>query len=453
MNKSLFSEFEEVSAKAWKQQIQVELKGADFNEKLVTHTENSIDIKPFYHSEDVEEFTSVASSEWKICQGFLFNEKTEIENIIDAVNRGAEQVLLKVTSTSTPLHSIITALNEKEVKPIIEFEKIYFSELQKRISDFTGKAIFVIDPLAKFGKTGNWYANQKTDFQFLKQISAQKNYNITLQLKHYQQAGATHVQQLAYAMAHLNEYLNVAESQNYLQQIKSLHLQVAIGGNYFFEIAKLRALRILMFSLLSEYQLEIPIKIIAEPSQRNKTLYDYNVNMLRTTTECMSAILGGADEVCNLNYDTIYKNENEFADRISRNQLLILKNESYFDKVQNPADGSYYIEKITKQLQEQALEIFKDLEQGGGLIQQLFEGKIQKKIKEQDAKEREEISAGKKKLVGTNAYENKEEKLNSAFEKNPFLENQPRKTLIEPILERRVAEDVEKERMAKTQQD
>lgn len=452
MKKSLFSEFEEVSAKAWTQQIQVELKGADFNDKMITHTEDGIDIKPFYHADDVEEFTSVASSKWDICQHFLVDENNKTSTILDAVHRGAEQIKLQVISTAVSIGHLIDALYQKQIKPYVEFEKINFTELEKLLSTHSNKAIFIIDPIAKFGKTGNWYANQKTDFQFLKTVSAQEDFNVSLQLKHYQQAGATHVQQLAYAMAHVNEYLNLAESQAYLQQIKSINLQVAVGGNYFFEIAKLRALRVLMFSLLSEYQLEIPIQIIAEPTLRNKTLYDYNVNMLRTTTECMSAVLGGADVVCNLNYDAIYQKENEFANRISRNQLLILKNESYFDKVLNPADGSYYIEKITQQMQEKALAIFKDLEKGGGLIHQLFEGKIQKKIKEQDANERAEVLSGKKKLVGSNAYQNKEEKLSMDFEKNPFVAIQSRKTLIEPILERRVTEELEKERLENTKQ-
>jgi methylmalonyl-CoA mutase len=310
------------------------------------------------------------------------------------------------------------------------------------------QAVFYFDPIAKLGKTGNWYANQKTDLAFLKELSSQPNFTLCLALQHYQHAGANHVQQLAYAMAHLNEYLNQAEDQQYTQQIKRVYLHVAIGSNYFFEIAKLRALRVLVYSLLQEYNIDIPIQLIATPSTRNKTLFDYNVNMLRTTTECMSAILGSADVVCNLNYDAIYHKENEFANRISRNQLLILKNESYFDKVKNPADGSFYIEKITQQMQQKALALFKNIEQGQGLIKQLFEGKIQKKIQEQDAKERAEVLAKNKKLVGTNAYQDKTEKINPEFEKQPFVQNQPRKTLIKPIVERRLAEEIEKERIA-----
>lgn len=452
MSTSLFNEFEVVSAKAWKQQIQVELKGADFNEKLVTKTEDGIDIKPFYHQEDVNQFTEIAIPNWKICQHFFIEDKSKIAIILDAVERGAEQIWLQVKSTSISVDEYISALNEKNIQPYIAFNRIHFSELDGLFSKYINNANFYIDPISKLGKTGNWYANQKTDFAFLKQSSSLSGFSLCLQLKHYQHGGATHVQELAYAMAHLNEYLNEAENQNYLHQIQAVHLQVAVGGNYFFEIAKLRALRVLIHSLLSEYGLPIPIQLIAEPSIRNKTLFDYNVNMLRTTTECMSAVLGGADVVCNLNYDAIYHHENEFANRISRNQLLILKHESYFDKVQNPADGSYYIQKITDQMQEKALAIFKDIEQGGGLIKQLVEGKIQKKIKEQDAKEREDIISKKKKLVGTNAYVDFTEKLNSSFEKNPFAVSKSRKTLIRPIVERRLAHEIEKERQENSTQ-
>ena len=122
--------------------------------------------------------------------------------------------------------------------------------------------------------------------------------------------------------------------------------------------------------------------------------------MLRTTTECMSAILGGADAISNLAYDAIYHKDNEFGDRISRNQLLILKHESYFDKVGNPADGAYFIETLTQQLAEKALVLFKDIEANGGLITQLIEGTIQRKINESAEKEQELFDTGKEVLLG-----------------------------------------------------
>src|SRR5690606_16596197 len=151
----------------------------------------------------------------------------------------------------------------------------------------------------------------------------------------------------------------------------------------------LRALRTLWATLADAYGFNTDCFIFVNPTKRNKTLYDYNTNMLRTTTECMSAILGGANMICNLPYDAIYHKDNEFGERIARNQLLVLKYESYFDKVNNPADGTYYIESLTQQLAEKALELFKDIEANGGFLNQLKEGIIQRKIKESAERERE----------------------------------------------------------------
>jgi len=187
--------------------------------------------------------------------------------------------------------------------------------------------------------------------------------------------------------------------------------------------------------------------LLVSPTKRNKTIYDYNVNMLRTTTECMSAILGGANAIANLPYDALYHKDNEFGDRIARNQLLILKNESYFDKVNNPADGSYYIESLTQQLAEKALTLFKDIEANGGLLKQLNEGIIKRKIQESADKEQELFDTGKEILLGTNKYPNKKDRMKDDLELFPFVKIKPRKTLITPIIEKRLAEKTEQERL------
>ena len=251
------------------------------------------------------------------------------------------------------------------------------------------------------------------------------------------------VQQLAYTLAHINEYFNRISAIN-----QPITIEVAVGTNYFFEIAKLRALRLLFKTLAKEYNHDFDCHIIAIPTKRNKTIYDYNVNMLRTTTECMSAILGGANAVSNLAYDAIYHKNNEFGDRISRNQLLILKEESYFDKVNNPSDGAYYIESLTEQLAEKALELFKEIEANGGFITQLIEGTIQRKISESAQKEQELFNSGKEILLGTNKYPNPNDKMKHDLELFPFVKTKDRKTLIIPIIEKRLAEKVEQERLA-----
>ena len=259
---------------------------------------------------------------------------------------------------------------------------------------------------------------------------------------------------MAYALAHANEYLNhfdnvtlsAVEGSN-SQQSLEITFKVAVGSNYFFEIAKIRALRKLYAALASEYKISETCHIIAMPSKRNKTLYDYNVNLLRTTTECMSAVLGGADTICNLPYDALYHKSNEFGERISRNQLLVLKEESYFDTVSNAADGTYYIESLTDELAEKALELFKTIEKGRGFLQQLKEGKIQQKIKESAEKEQKLYDEGKLKLLGTNYHTNPEDRMKDDLDLYPFVKTKPRKTIIEPIIEKRLAEQTEQERL------
>jgi methylmalonyl-CoA mutase len=169
--------------------------------------------------------------------------------------------------------------------------------------------------------------------------------------------------------------------------------------------------------------------------------------MLRTTTECMSAILGGADTVYNLPYDALYHKSNEFGNRISRNQLLILKHESYFDKVKNAAEGAYYIETLTNELANKALDIFKSIESAGGMIKQLMEGTIQRKIKESAALEQEQFDSGNLVLLGVNTFPNERDKMKGNLEINPFMEIKKRKTLIEPIIEKRLSEQLEKSRL------
>jgi len=207
-------------------------------------------------------------------------------------------------------------------------------------------------------------------------------------------------------------------------------------------------LRLLIQTLSKEYNHNLDCNLIVTPTKRNKTIYDYNVNMLRTTTECMSAVLGGANCISNLPYDNLYHKDNEFGDRIARNQLLILKNESYFDKVSNAAEGSYYIENVTEQLAEKALQMFKEIETKGGFITQLIEGKIQEKIQESAQKEQGLFDNGKEILLGTNKYPNKNDRMKNDLELYPFVKQNPRKTLIKPIIEKRLAEKIEQERLS-----
>ena len=458
-NNNLFSDFEAVSSKQWKQQIQYELKGADYNETLVWESPEGIKVKPFYHNDETEVNLEaiVPTKPFAIVQNiFVHDVQKSNARALETLQRGAESVRFTLENDTVSIEELMQNLPLENVN--YYFNLPFLSvEFSNKINDFASKNksnIFIQnDPIGQLAKDGNWFENLEKDFEKLNIIA--KNSHplegcptggvasfLTISSGIYQNAGANIVQQLAYTLAHINEYLNKSLFSH------PITIEVSVGTNYFFEIAKLRALRLLFNTLAKEYNHELECYIIATPTKRNKTLYDYNVNMLRTTTECMSAILGGADAVANLAYDAIYHKDNEFGDRISRNQLLVLKHESYFDKVNNPADGAYYIETLTEQLAEKALELFKDIEKNGGLISQLIDGTIQRKINESAQKEQELFDSGKEVLLGTNKYPNKNDQMKNDLELYPFVKQNARKTLITPIIEKRLAEKLEQERLA-----
>lgn len=447
MKTELFNAFSPVTSKQWKQRIQFDLNGADYNDTLVWNTNEDIAVKPFYHAEDLanlpETITS-SPSHWHICETIYVADVIKSnQSALKAIKKGADSIKFIIPNPSVSIEDLLKHIDTTSIPVHLELQ--FISE------DFVipRKAGIYLhsDIIGNLAKSGNWFSTLNTDFaQFESIVKSTNTFSIDASL--YQNAGANMVQQLAYALAHANEYLNRLDTaEDGVKQHTTCIFNISIGSNYFFEIAKLRALRLLWTTLATEYNFNTNCHIYATPTKRNKTLYDYNTNLLRTTTECMSAILGGSDTICNLPYDAIYHKVNEFGSRMARNQLLILKHESYFDKVNNPADGAYYIETITNQLAEKALELFKNIEANGGFLKQLKEGTIQRKIKESADKEQQQFNAGDMVLTGTNKHANPSDKMKDNLELYPFVKTNPRKTLIEPIIEKRLSEALEQERL------
>ena len=449
--KKLFDDFDPVSSKQWKQKIQFELDGADYNQTLVWNSPEDIQVRPFYHGDEFKGIAAVhtKASQFKICQNIFVHDLAKSNlRALDSIERGAESIRFTIHKETVDIAKLLENLPLEKVA--IYFNLTFLSvDFVKKIEAFAQKTkakIFCnLDPIGQLAKDGNWFATkEKTNFETLNLLStATTNVSlISINGGLYQNAGANMVQQIAYSLAHANEYFNRITTIN-----QTIVFEISVGSNYFFEIAKLRALRLLFNLIAKEYNHNLDCHLLVSPSKRNKTIYDFNVNMLRTTTECMSAILGGADAVANLPYDALYHKDNEFGDRMARNQLLILKHESCFDKVNNPADGSYYIETLTNQLAEKALILFKEIEANGGFLKQLNEGVIKKKIQESANKEQELFDAGKEILLGTNKYPNKKDRMKEELELFPFVKIKPRKTLIVPIIEKRLAEKLEQERL------
>ena len=448
-NKSLFSAFDSVSAKAFKQKIQFDLKGADYNDALLWESPEGINVKPYYHSDDTPDPIAIPGipEQWHIGETLFIHDITKTTDLIHKAIQGGADTFLLGADAPFDIEAFYKGL-PKAIKlhfSLNFLDASFYEKLYQQGTTQGHQIVIYVDLIGHLAKEGNWFHTDTEDHKSLEQLIKKECVVLSIDLSLYENAGANGVQQLAYSLAHSNEYLHFLNTKN-LSEIP-VHFNVSIGNNYFFEIAKLRALRIIYARLAEEYGFNPICTITATPSQRNKTLYDYNVNMLRTTTECMSAVLGGANCVVNLPYDAIYHKTNDFAQRIARNQLHILKKESYFDAVNNPADGTYYIEQCTLQLAQKALTLFKSIEQGGGFVRQLHEGTIQRKIKESVIKAQERFDKGAHILLGTNKHPNPKDRMKNDLELYPFVKTKPRKTRIEPIIPRRLAEKEEQHRL------
>ncbi|MHC5201175.1 methylmalonyl-CoA mutase subunit beta [Myroides sp. LJL119] len=450
MNNQLFEDFAKVSSKEWKNLIQFDLKGADYNQTLLWESLEGIKVRPFYQG-DIDNnplAIKTKTTEFSILQRiYVFDVQKSIEKTLDVLKKGAESIYFTIDNLELNAKELLAKL-PKQITYFFTFtflDQGYLQDLATWAKDNDFKVNLLVCPIDQLENQGNWFVNLDSDFARVKTLlENNSNIHIGIDTGIYQNAGANMVQQIAYTLAKVSEYLNRIPSSN-----NTIYIQNSTGSNYFFEIAKLRALRLVLDLVIQAFNTQINYKIISLPSKRNKTLYDYNVNMLRTTTESMSAILGGADFVSNLPYDAIYHKENEFSDRIARNQLLILKQESYFNAVNNPTEGAYYIEYLTIQLAEKALEVFKLIEKADGLITQLIQGVIQRKISQSAQKEQDLFDQGKEVLLGSNKYPNAQDHMSDDLELYPFIKHNPRKTLIIPILAKRLAQEYEKQRLEK----
>jgi len=440
-----FKEFPKISTAEWKLKIQADLKGKDY-QSLITKTLENIDIKPFYHYDEYKTFVNPHASNFNIVQELFLAKETVANKIIGkTLQQGADKFVIHA-SKPFDINHLIDGLDYSKLIFRLDFlDSAFFIKLYHKTK---GKSSILLNPIGHLIRTGNWYKNNKVDFENLKEIQMEVASDfkfIEIDSLHFLNAGANTTQQIAYTLSQVVEYIEKLGIDSARQMI----LNMGIGNHYFFEIAKFKVLSSLWDLILNEYKLNREVFILATPGIRNKSLLDPYVNMLRTTMEVMSAVLGGANGVVNLPYDKIYKKSNAFSERIARNQLIILKEEAGFQKAMNAFEGSYYLENISCEMAEKALKIFKDIEKGGGIISQLMKGKIQEKVKEASEKEQEKFNKGEIVLVGVNKYLNNKEPLLKP-EVYPFLKKRKGQTLIPPVIAKRLAEDIEKSFLVKT---
>lgn len=222
----------------------------------------------------------------------------------------------------------------------------------------------------------------------------------------HQNAGASIIQQIAVALAKTKELAEVFGGEIFSKII----IKTAIGGQYFFEMAKVRALKLVFNQLSKEFGVdEIPY-IFAETSQRNKAKNDEENNLIRSTLELSSAMIGGADAVFTNDYKV--ETSNELSQEISYKQQIVLAYESIINVFEDAGNGSYYVEEITQQLAEKSWKLFVEIEEKGGYLECLKNNSIQKMIYEQAIQEQNWVEEGKIKLIGVNMYPKLEKKKN-----------------------------------------
>lgn len=408
----LFTEFNPTTAEEWKTQLAKDLKGIDFNQ-LTWHTPNGINIHPFYTGEDiaVEKQPVFSHTDWDICDHIMVNdEKAANEKALKALQGGASGLIFFIPNkinTAVLLKDI--AVENIYTQFFITFDAVSIIDDLKpylgKINAFDGKLKTVVhlDPLCWFVFNGGWHNSQPED---MKAIAGLPHIPVNGTL--YEESGANTVNELAITLAHLNEYLNYLSETNKLTT-KTIHALFSVNADFFNEIAKLRTAKKLIALLSAQYNTDLPLHIHAQTTQINTSSLDAYNNMLRSTTEAMSAVLGGCHSLNIFPYNFIYEESNEFSNRIARNQQHILKEESYLNKMADASAGSYYIETLTDALAEKAWEQFKEIEKRGGFIACLQSNYIQDLIAADARATEEKIKTGETVLVGVNKFQNKAE--------------------------------------------
>lgn len=443
--KNLFSEFAGITSSEWKEQIKKDLKGIDFDQ-LVWKTHNGFYVNPFYSSEDLTQTPEPLFhySDWDICEQIMVaDEKEANTKALKALEGGASGLSFFISRKidtaalikGISLEHIYSQFNvSNDALHVLDDLKDFYGKVNQH--DGKVKCFVNIDPLHLLAFYGEWHNDQESDLSVLSKLK-----HVPVNIGLYEDAGASTVNELAIGLAHANEYFNYLAEQNSLKE-KTLHFSFSVAPDFFTEIAKFRAFRKLVDLLQEQYKTDFPIHLHAQTTMADKSCLDIYNNMLRTTTEAMSAVIGGVNSLTVLPYNEGFEKTNEFSSRISRNQQHILKDESYLNKVADISTGSYYIESITDSIAEKAWEQFKVIESKGGYIACLKNNFIQNLISEGADNLQKEFETGQLILVGVNKYENKNEQINYFAGKTTVSE----KKEIIPIKPIRIASEKEKER-------
>ncbi|MBQ8464307.1 MAG: methylmalonyl-CoA mutase small subunit [Prevotella sp.] len=438
----LFTEFTAPTTQEWLDKIEVDLKGADFQKRLVWRTNEGFNVQPFYRREDLAELKAVDSlpgefpfvrgnkkdnNLWFVRQEIVADDaKAANAKALDILNKGIDSIGFRIAGSNVSPEFVATLLDgilpqyvelnfktcQRHCVELAEILVDYFKQKNYPLADLKGSINF--DPISKVLVKGKDVTPvlqfAKPLIEALKELPFYRCINVnTSELNN---AGAYIYQELGYALAWGAEYLNLLTEAGVeaTEAAKRIKFNMGVSENYFMEIAKFRAARMLWAQIVKQYEPKCDcacqMHVCAITSEYNQTLFDSYVNLLRSQTETMSAAIANVDSIIVTPFDKPYEQPTEFAERIARNQQLLLKEEAHFDKLVDVAGGSYTIEHLTDAIAKEGWKLFLAVEEAGGFLAESLKGNITNAVNESNTKRHADAAKRKEFILGTNQFPN-----------------------------------------------
>ena len=443
-SEKLFTEFPPVPTEKWEEVITADLKGADYERKLVWKTGEGFNVRPYYRAENLEgiKFLGSQAGEFPYVRGTHAHNRWRVHQTVSVVcpkeanaealkilNAGVDSLGFCIASADFSAADLDMLLKDICI-PAVEIPfcgekmanvaELVLAKVEKEgIAKEDVRIAFCIDPLVKgLSSKGDFCSpnGEKCIARIVELIHKTKEYKhvriVTVAGQTFGNSGSTIVEELAFTLSAGHDYL-VRLTDAGLDvdaAARKLRFSFSVSSNYFMEIAKFRAARMLWANIVKGYgpakNCACKMQIHAETSRWNQTVYDPYVNMLRGTTEAMSATIAGVHSLEVMPFDASFENPTEFSKRIARNVELLLKNESHFDQVVDPAGGSYYVENLTQSIAAEAWKLFLEIEEKGGYTEAYKAGLIVERIKASAAAKDKNIATRRQTLLGANQYPN-----------------------------------------------
>ncbi len=433
----LFDQFPAVSTEEWKAKVDADLKGVPFEKKLVWRTNEGFNVQPMYRAEDIEGLKTTDSlpgeypyvrgtrteNDWLTRQEIIAETPAEANaKALEVIGKGVTSIGFKVKNAedvATLLKGIDLTKIEINlcscIKRVTETATALVSVVKAAGAETSFKGSIDFNPWKKALKHGTEYPGDiaKDAIQLMeiaKDVPGLRLFAVNSVM--FNNAGSYIFQELGYALAWGAEWLTIlTEAGVAVDDVaKRIKFNMGISSNYFMELAKFRAARMLWAQIVEQYKpaCKCSCKMMAHAatSTFNMTIFDAHVNLLRSQTEAMSAALAGVDSITVTPFDATYKTPDAFSERIARNQQFLLKEESHLDKVVDPAGGSYYVETLTASIAQEAWKLFLDVEEKGGFNVNVNNGAIQDAVNASSEKRHSDIAKRKEILLGTNQYPN-----------------------------------------------